>query len=166
MLLKIPIIIFLAICYSFSSFSQELSEEERKLYALINEYRVEQKLAPIPFSVSLTQVAQMHCKDLHENMGYLTHAWSTCKYEADDSKTYSCMWLKPMELTKYKGYGYECAHSGYSKAESILNSWKGSQSHNNVIINKEIWADIQWKAIGVGIYKGYACIWFGEKLDE
>jgi uncharacterized protein YkwD len=47
-----------------------------------------------------------------------------------------------------------------------LESWKGSPGHNAVILNEGIWSDSNWKAIGVGIYKGYAVIWFGEEPDK
>lgn len=155
---------------SFFSFSQVLSEEERKLYYNIMEYRKENGLPNIKLSASLTYVAQMHCKDLSENIGHLTHAWSNCPYDAGDSKTYPCMWLKPRELTKYRGYGYECAHGGsggyIATAESALNGWKASKPHNAVILNQGIWNDYNWNAIGVGILNGYAVIWFGEEFDN
>jgi uncharacterized protein YkwD len=154
----------------FFSFSQVLSEEERKLYNIIMEYRKENGLPNIQLSASLTYVAQMHCKDLVENIGYLTHAWSNCPYDAGDSKTYTCMWLKPSELTKYRGYGYECAHGGtggyIATAESSFNGWKNSKPHNAVILNQNIWNDTNWNAIGVGILNGFAVIWFGEEFDN
>ena len=154
----------------FLSFSQVLSGEERKLYNNIMEYRRANGLPTIPLSASLTYVAQMHCKDLVENIGYLTHAWSNCPYNAGDSETYPCMWEKPSELTKYKGYGYECAHGGsggyIATAESSLNSWKSSKPHNSVILNQGIWNNHNWNAIGVGMLNGYAVIWFGEEVDN
>ncbi len=152
------------------SFSQVLSGEERKLYNSIMEYRRANGLPTIPLSASLTFVAQMHCKDLVENIGYLTHAWSNCPYNAGDSETYPCMWEKPSELTKYKGYGYECAHGGsggyIATAESSLNGWKSSKPHNAVILNQGIWNNHNWNAIGVGMLNGYAVIWFGEEIDN
>ncbi len=147
-----------------------VSSEEMKLYELINQYRKKNGLKEIPFSTSLTHVAQLHCKDLVENLKQLTHAWSSCKYDSGNSKTYNCMWLKPSELTTYKGYGYECAHGGtggyIATAESSLEGWKNSKPHNEVILNKGIWKSMEWKAIGIGILNGYACIWFGEEEDQ
>lgn len=166
---RIKLIGTLLIFFSFQAFSQELNSEERKLYDMIMDYREANGLPKIPLSASLTYVAQMHCKDLVENIGYLTHAWSDCNYNAEDSKTYECMWLKPRELTKYQGYGYECAHGGsggITTAESSFNGWKNSKSHNAVILNQGIWENKKWNAIGVGILNGYAVIWFGEELDD
>ena len=51
-------------------------------------------------------------------------------------------------------------------AISSFNSWKNSSPHNAVILNQSIWANNHWKAIGVGILNGYACIWFGEDFDN
>jgi uncharacterized protein YkwD len=163
---------YLAANYSFAQqkFEVKPTTEEMKLYKLINEYRKQNGLKEIPFSKSLTYVAQQHCKDLSENLGELTHAWSTCDYDASKSKTYPCMWLKPSELTSYKGYGYECAHGGngdyLATATSSLEGWKSSKPHNEVILNKGIWKDMNWNAIGVGILNGYACIWFGVEEDK
>jgi len=145
-----------------------LNVEERKLYLLVNDYRKEKNLPAIKLSKSLSYVAHMHMIDLHDNVKDMTHGWSTCKYDPKDSKTMPCMWLKPSELTEYAGYGYECVF--YTTKEpatalDALSAWKKSASHNNVIINKGIWANSKWKALGVGIYKNYAAIWFGEKDD-
>ena len=47
----------------------------------------------------------------------------------------------------------------------VSNNWKGSSAHNAVIVNQGIWHDSNWQAIGVGMYKGYACVWFGNEKD-
>ena len=44
-----------------------LSAEENKLYDLMMAYRKTKGLESIPLSAKLTQVAQMHAKDLAEN---------------------------------------------------------------------------------------------------
>ena len=146
-----------------------ISGEELKLFNLLNEYRKDKKLPAVPLSKSLSFVARQHVIDLYENVKTLSHEWSTCKYDASNKKTFPCMWLKPSELTNYKSYGYECAFSlssGNVMAEDALKGWKGSQPHNNVILNKGMWSKMKWNALGVGIYKNYAVIWFGENEDE
>jgi len=153
-----------------SSFKKHcISAEESKLYRLIIEYRKEKRLPEIPLSKSLSYVARQHVVDMDINLKTMTHAWSTCKYNPNDSKTFKCMWLKPSELTHYKANGYECVFSisgGGATAQDALNAWKKSPNHNNVITNKSIWKDMKWNALGVGIYKNYAAIWFGEDKDE
>jgi hypothetical protein len=145
-----------------------LSVEERKLYLLLNDYRKEKNLPPVALSKSLSYVAHMHMVDLFEKVGQLSHGWSTCAYNAKNSKTWPCMWLKPAEMTSYKAYGYECVYSissGKAMAWDALAEWKKSTPHNNVIINKGIWADKKWLAVGVGIYGNYAAVWFGDEAD-
>jgi hypothetical protein len=156
------------------------NEEEMKLYELIMQYREEKGLPRIPISKSLTAVAKVHTRDLHENGSTFrypcnSHTWSDkgnwagCCYSSlrPDGK---CMWNKPSEITSYASYGYEIAVSSLTgntiTAENALTSWKGSYDHNDVIINLGIWEDVQWKAIGMGIYKEFAVVWFGEKSDE
>jgi uncharacterized protein YkwD len=161
----------------------KLSAEELKLYDLIMAYRKANKLPAIPLSVSLTYVAQQHCKDLFTNKPDLkkdcnAHSWSdkgawkSCCY-TPDHKQAECMWSKPAELTNYKSNGFEIA-CGSSQAvykdfvmtaPYALDSWKASVHHNHVILNKDIWKAIKWNAIGIGIYKGFATVWFGEIVD-
>ena len=125
---------------------------------------------------------QTHCKDLVENrpdMGNCNGhswsnkgAWTSCCYTPDHSKA-DCMWTKPSELTNYNGNGYEiacgdteCCLDFKMTADYALNSWKGSPGHNSVIINQGSWNDLEWQAIGIGIYKCYSVVWFGENRDD
>jgi hypothetical protein len=162
-------------------FVQHLGE----LVQLINDYRKQNSLAEIPLSGSLTAVALKHVFDLSSNHPEKlcgekgnTHSWSSnenwtgvngegnwkgCCYPGDPSN-YACMWDKPKEIANYPGYGYEIAHwsSGTATAQGALNSWKGSSSHNDVILNKGIWKNRTWNAIGAVYGGNYACAWFGE----
>ena len=145
------------------------------------EYRYSKGLSKIPFSKSLTFVAQTHVKDLANNKPDLgdcnAHSWSNkgkwtpCCYTSDHARA-KCMWDKPSELTSYKGSGYEiacgdnaCCSEFIMTADYALKSWKKSSGHNAVIINQGVWRNSSWKAIGIGIYKGFAVVWFGEERD-
>lgn len=151
--------------------SQDLTSNEKELYDLIMAYRKSKKLTMIPLSSSLTIVAQTHSKDLAENRPDKgecnAHSWSkngkwtACCYTSDHAKA-SCMWDKPKELSKYQYPGYEisCVGSGELSPEEALKTWKASKAHNNVIINADIW-DTKWEAIGIGMFGGYATVWFG-----
>jgi uncharacterized protein YkwD len=77
------------------------------------------------------------------------------------------MWDKPKELTSYKFPGYEisCVGGAPLSPSKALDTWKKSRHHNAVIVNKDIW-DAPWKAIGIGMYKGYATVWFGHQPDN
>ncbi len=158
-------------------FSQVLSDEESKLYKLLMEYRKEKGLPLIPVSKSLTIVAQTHVRDLQENFtresGCNMHSWSNkgkwtaCCYTPDHAQA-ECMWRKPQELTTYAGNGYEIAHGGQNyiaTAEKAISGWKNSVGHNAVMINEGIWKD-KWNAVGIGIYGGYAVVWFGIEFEN
>lgn len=171
----------LACLVSVSMFGQSLSTEEANLYDILMEYRASRGLPKIELSKSLTFVAQTHVRDLFDNdphdgsfgSGCNGHSWSNkgnwspCCYTKDHARA-ECMWSKPSELTSYRGHGYEIGHwaSGPTTAEEALAGWKKSHPHNQVIINQGIWHDSHWKAIGIGIYKNYAVVWFGEEKDQ
>ncbi|MGJ3251924.1 MAG: CAP domain-containing protein [Elainellaceae cyanobacterium] len=145
-----------------------LEQEENGLYKLVNRYRARNDLPPIPASSSLTLVANRHVLDLQENIGTLTHGWSDAPYDSSDSSTWPSMWTAPQRFnTSYPGNGYENAYwnSAGATATSALIGWQGSTGHNNVILNRSIWVDNHWNALGVGIYEDYAVLWFGEEID-
>ncbi|HNS18382.1 MAG TPA: CAP domain-containing protein [Bacteroidales bacterium] len=155
---------------------------EYRLYGMINEYRTELELPPVPLSFSLCIVARTHARDLAENLPYdercnlhswsANGPWSACCYEKDHEQA-PCMWEKPSELTPYKGRGYEIAYWNdfwYENPDDIvvdaLNAWKKSNGHLSVMINTDRWRELEWKAMGVSVYKGYVLVWFGEEEEQ
>ena len=147
-----------------------LDRKESRLAQLVNQYRRSNGLSNIKLSKALTIVANRHVRDLAINgVNGSLHAWSNAPYDSSDSKTYPSMWLAPKRLrTGYPGYGYENAFgaSGANpSAQEAFDGWKNSPDHNAVILNQQIWTDHPWKALGVGIYKGFAVLWFGEEPD-
>jgi uncharacterized protein YkwD len=177
-------IITTIICFLFysNSFSQTLNVEEKKLYDMIMEYRKEKGLPVIPLSNALTFVAQTHVKDLVNNKpdkgNCNAHSWSSkgnwkaCCYTADHAQA-ECLWSKPRELTSYRGDGFEiacgsneCCSDFNMTAEYALQSWKSSKGHHALIVNSGIWKNKNWGAIGIGLYKSFAVVWFGEEVDK
>lgn len=174
------ILLCIGLTFLFLKSQGQISKDEKKLYDIIMKYRQIKGLSSIPLSNSLTIVAQTHVKDLADNKPDLgdcnAHSWSDngnwtpCCYTPDHAQA-ECMWNKPRELTTYKGNGYEIA-CGWNNSSSnfvmtpeyALKSWQGSSAHNAVIINDGVWKT-EWKAIGVGIYKGLAVTWFGHEED-
>lgn len=159
-----------------------ISDEEYRLYSLINEYRQQKGLPKIALSASLSYVAGAHAWDLEENQpdqgNCNMHSWSdqgpwtACCY-TDDHEKAECVWAKPAELTRYEGYGYEIAYYNSKSvnehddiARAALEGWKTSPGHNRIITNKYAWKRMNWKAMGVGIYKHYVVVWFGEEKDD
>jgi hypothetical protein len=159
----------------------ELENEERKLYQMISQYRAEYRLSSIPSSLSLNLVANRHVRDVADNFDRISrkgqhwlHGWSDCSYDANDTHTLPCMWEAPKRLrTPYPGIGFEifCGNpdAKYQKfimtADYAFNTWKKSSHHRDVILNRGKWQKYKWNAIGTGIYKGYAALWFGAEPD-
>jgi len=184
---------FIVVCFSGSAIAQKatkvkslpeicLTPDEVVLYRLINEYRAQKRLPEIALSASLCYVARTHAKDqtdYHKHgsrcnlHSWSDHGeWSSCCYTPDHKKA-KCMWDKPGELTNYPGDGYEISfYTTYryttpeAFAKDILDGWKKSPGHNEVIVNKGIWKDVDWQAIGIGIYGEYANVWFGKEVDS
>jgi len=152
---------------------------------LINQYRKANKLPAIKLSSKLSAVALAHVKDLtnyqpekacgdkgnlhswsnHGNWKGVNGngAWKGCCFPKDFSNSI-CMWDKPKEIAKYPSEGYEISTLAYD-GKTALSNWKASSDHNDVILNKGIWTNYTWKALG-GVYLGgYACAWFGVTAD-
>ncbi|HYF70755.1 MAG TPA: CAP domain-containing protein [Ohtaekwangia sp.] len=156
-----------------------LSKEELKLYKLIMDYRKKNNLEAIPISSKLTKVAKVHARDLVDHYSFdptnkcNPHSWSKkgkwsgCCYTSDHKEA-ECMWNKPKEIAGYNGSGYEIAYysSAGANAEEGLEGWKASPGHNPLLINTGIWDKLKWNAIGIGIYKEYGLVWFGEAADS
>lgn len=167
------------------SLKTPLNSKEKELRRLINDIRKKNDLPSIPVTKSLTLVARLHVRDLHHNhpdtgtdsrgMECNLHSWSekgkwTPVCYTSDHNYASKMWSKPKEITnnKYTGNGYEIAYicSGADATPSgALESWKNSQDHLDVILERGTWTNRKWPAMGVGIYKEYAVVWFGDKED-
>lgn len=156
-----------------------VSEEELKLYEAINDYRKSMGEKPIPLSYSLTKVAQVHARDLEQNhdienrSGCNLHSWSDsndwegCCY-TDDHEKAECMWNKPREISEYDSDGFEITYyySGTPTAFQSVSEWQASEEHNDVIVNGGLWQDMEWKAIGIGMYGNYVTVWFGRIKDK
>jgi len=176
-----------AVCISPTEVKKELdvclSSEEMKLFQAINEYRLEKGLDKIPLSSSLCHVAKTHSKDLNHyykrsnkcnlHTWSKNGRWSSCCYTSDHKQS-ECMWNKPRELTDYTGDGFEIAFAKYRTgnadpeltAKEVLDGWKKSKGHNAVIVNKSSFKNLNWQAIGVGMHRGYATVWFGSEKDN
>ena len=151
-----------------------LSLMELELYHKIDSYRKSKGLPSIPLSKALTTTAGRHALDDIENeKAYDGHSWSDAPYDSSDSSTYKNMWEAPKRLgTGYTDKGYEISIGKGSAVTTstmtpseALSGWKGSPGHNAVIVNSGIWKSLSWDAIGVGMYKGVAHVWFGDATD-
>jgi uncharacterized protein YkwD len=164
-----------------SDLQSPLTEKEKQLADLVNQYRTQSGLSSLPVTNSLTKVARAHVTDLNTNHPdtetYGTgncnrHSWSdhgtwtpVCY---TGSKEASLMWSKPREITEsYEGNGYEIANWNSREAtpSAAMDEWKGSSQHSDTILQRGIFSGIVWKAMGVSIDGNYAVVWFGQDAD-
>jgi hypothetical protein len=150
---------------------------EMEVFRMINEYRIQHGLDPVPHSVSLTKVAKLHAVDLTKNNpdtgACNLHSWSPkgswspCCYTRDHRQS-KCMWDKPSELTSYPGKGFEVAfygNGGRDLPKNALTLWKGSKGHHNLLLNQGMWRNTKFHAMGAGISGNYVCVWLGREPD-
>jgi len=159
----------------YSNTSEDtIDGDELTLYNLIMDYRATLGLSTIPLSAGLTATAGRHVLDTVYNTGaYEGHSWSDAPYSSSDSSTYTNMWDAPTRIgTSYTGNGYEIS-TGYvgsfvtntiMTAANALANWQSSPGHNDVITNQSPWLQ-DWLAIGIGMHKGIAHVWFGHETD-
>jgi len=159
-----------------------LSQDEAQLLDLINDYRADNGLAPVPWTVSLSATGQWHAWD------YPTHRhlfgkectmyswsdampllWTGMCYTSDHAQA-PLMWSKPREISGgiYTGNGFEIVAYGTSSVHAAFNAWKSSPPHNDMILNQSVWdAYNPWPAMGAGVNSGsgYHSVWFGSVAD-
>lgn len=158
--------------YYTNSSEDSIDGDEYALYELIMDYRADLGLPSIPLSAGLSATAGRHVLDSVYNTGYVGHSWSDAPYDSANSATYPNMWEAPQRLgTSYDGYGFEISTGFLGDAEAFymsparaLSNWQNSAPHDAVITNEGVWSD-QWGAIGIGMHKGIAHVWFGNEFD-
>lgn len=138
---------------------------EVRLLDMINRQRTAFSLPAVQMNDELNKVAMLHAVDFVEKVKTGSgHTWSDGCVETD------CVKRKPMELTRYGSFAYEISHYHelYPASEKCdpacaLAGWNSSPPHYNIIMNNDTWQRFQWKSVGIAIYKGYACVWFGQQ---
>ena len=178
--------LLMVILYTTNSLAEKpgtcINSDEAELLQLVDDYRVANDLSTVPWSQSIMTVAQWHAVDAALNAQQIfvgncnLHSWSETRPDIWSGGCYTAshanaamMWNKPKEITGgiYTAYGFENAASGYWSVTAALNGWKGSPGHNEVILNKGIWASYPWRAMGVGVDldKRYYYLWFSTAID-
>lgn len=159
-----------------------ISDQEAELLGQIDQYRIDNSLPTVPWSKSLTTVAQWHVIDAIQNDDVIftslcnQHSWSDTQPElwqavcyTDNHANAAKMWSKPAEITDgvYPWSGYEISGWGYRSVTDVLNGWRNSPGHNDVILNRGIWTLYPWKAMGVGVdlTHRYYYVWFSTVQD-
>ncbi len=76
------------------------------------------------------------------------------------------MWDKPHEVAAYPGSGYEISvFSPPLSPDGAVVLWSMSTGHEDMILNRNEWRELHWRAMGVAINEEYAVVWFGEEPD-
>jgi hypothetical protein len=153
-----------------------LTKEEYRLYSLINECRSKKGLDIIPVSKSLCYVAKIHARDLFINRPDTSSCslnswsdkgqWIACCHSRSTPNP-SCIVNKPEEIARYPGEGHELCYWDSEKLQpdTVINFWLSIDPARDLLLNQKKWSYFKWKALGVGLYKGYACVWVGEVPD-
>lgn len=115
--------------------STTMDAVEKQFLVLINNYRVQNGLAPLALSYTLTRASAWKSADLGIN-----------KYFAHDDLTRT--WV---ERVRDCGYGYntwigENIAAGYTTAQQVFDGWKNSPGHNANMLGAN------YTAIGIGRY--------------
>jgi len=178
------LIIFLILIIT-SSFAQNkskipedfcMTQDEYRLFSLINEYRTKLALNTIPLSKSLSYVAKTHAKDLAGNFNPASdcnmHSWSDkgnwkpfC-FPKDQNRKHDVK-DKAKELSNYPGKAWELTYWENSKADLdfVLDFWMSIPYTADMISSSNAWEKKEWKSMGVGIQDGYVLVWMGTDVD-
>ncbi len=153
-----------------------LTRDEYRLYTLINDFREKQGLPVVPVSRALCYVAKIHARDLYHNNPDTSFCslnswsdkgeWTACCHSRFTPNP-SCIVNKPKELAGYAGEGHELVYwdSQGNHPDTAMRFWTSIAQAREVLLNQNKWSYFNWRAMGVGLYQGYACVWFGEVPD-
>ena len=153
-----------------------VSQQEYALYRKINDYRQSQGMQVIPISKSLCYVAKMHMIDLYENHPDTSYCnlnswsdkgpWTACCHSNYKPEP-ECILNKPKEITSYPGQAHELAYydSDGIQVDTVFRFWMKVGQAKDILTNNRKWSLYTWQAMGVGIYKHYACVWLGDVQD-
>eukprot|EP01104_Vermistella_antarctica_P020511 TRINITY_DN8798_c0_g1_i1.p1 TRINITY_DN8798_c0_g1~~TRINITY_DN8798_c0_g1_i1.p1 ORF type:complete len:318 (+),score=22.37 TRINITY_DN8798_c0_g1_i1:139-954(+) len=151
-------------------------KESKAAFDAVNDHRVGKGLLPIPFSLSMYNVAKAHVKDDQEkrieNCCGSLHSWSDCCISCSPSD-WGCMWQRPSIVTKgiYTGNGFENAARGYTTGAAAAQGWINSCPHEAVITNSQCddmsdWSRFTWSGMGIAVgANGYSYLWVGSQSN-
>lgn len=165
-----------------------LTEQEAELAQMINQWREKNDLPSIPFSRALYTVAKWHVIDLalfaphsektdSRGLPCDLHSWSD-KGEGrgwwepvcytPDHMYAKQMWSKPKEIAGYTGGSYENIYwtSAPLSPGMVISFWENRAGEREMILEQKEWKNSKWKAMGVGMYKGFAALWLGDRSYE
>ena len=135
--------------------SLELDEEEKAFFKIINDYRVQNGLAPLKVSVILTTAAK-----------WLANDWVAKSYISHEDSKGRDPYMRLTEfgytMTNLRG---ENIAGGFATAAQVFEAWKNSQNHNDAMLNRN------FRAIGIARISGGLYPWnwvtdFGAVVEQ
>lgn len=169
--LLIPCILVLATALGPSdSCAGEKVLHTTDLAKLINDYRADAGLDPLPLSGKLTNIARAHVMDaIKHETGFKNkislHSWGKEAYNQDSADR---LRKRARDIVGYTGQAYEvsAASSENILASEAIKMWSGSSGHGDTILSRGVWNNHKWKAMGVAYGGRYAYAWFGTEADD
>lgn len=117
---------------------KEAFEIERKVFAIINQKRVDNGLLPLKWSEKMAEIARVHSIEMAE-YNYFSHAGLDGSMVNDRADEQGAIDWKSIGENIAFNQGYE------NPAEFACESWMRSTSHHQNLMNKK------WKESGVGV---------------
>ena len=131
------------------------------LLTLINSYRVEHKLPMLRLDTALNKTAKAHaidfCTNVKDGNGHLWSDGSIGQKACEKSVAYG--YAKP--AAEIAHYHYPDPYALRCTPICAFTDWIKSPDHDDVMLEKGEAAAFKWKSCGIYIYKGFACVWFG-----
>jgi hypothetical protein len=160
--------------------TDDVPPRARDLWLRINTYRYRHGLDPIDLSPALSLVAATHVRDLEtspQRPGCNGHSWTDrgswtpCCY-TDDHAQAACMWRKPREIARFDANGYEISIGSPGvrggaplDGHRAVKLWSSSPAHDDVMLERGVWAKMRWRALGVSISDSHASAWFADAAE-
>ncbi|MFA8451606.1 MAG: SPOR domain-containing protein [Bacteroidales bacterium] len=154
----------------------KISERSKEIIDQINKYRKENNLPEIKISTSLCWVAYLHNEDLIHNQcdtaDCTLSSWSDIDLWQggcinQKNRNIKISRNKPKEICNYPSQGFELTfwQNTHPDTESVIKDWTSDNISRNIIINKGIWRNHEWNAIGASAIGNYVLVWFGSSID-
>ncbi len=132
------------------------------LLTIINSYRMDHKLPVLRLDSALNVTAKAHaidfCTKVKDGNGHTWSDGSTGQRACDKAVEYGY----PIPAAEIAHYHYPDPYTKSCTPVCAFKDWIASPEHDDVILEKGEAQDFHWRACGIYIYKGFACVWFGE----
>jgi len=154
-----------------------INKNDKELFNLINQLRLDYGKSTLQLSSSLSYVAKFHVNDLQINRPDTSICnlsswsnkgdWTPCCYTKYLHNP-DCMWDKPKELTPYPYRGYELVIfiQDDFNTDTIINLWSNSKEVLDMVLTRGNYKSKKWICAGIATSENYVSLWFGQRKDK